>query len=90
MKLSEQVNKEIKDLKIPEPILEFSFFSVSVFVWKYFNIEVDLVESYPYEPDGTTPLIMIQLGFVEFMFENKRLYSYLYKRKHGFKPMGLE
>jgi len=91
MTFDEKINKELKkDLDLPTPLVDFNLGPIGVFIWKYFDFSVDIIETYPYELDGSYPLIMIQLGWIEFLFENKLIYKYIYKIKHNSYPMGLQ
>lgn len=83
-----------KDLKdnmnhiLEFPLVDFSIWRVSVFIWKSFKFDLDICETFPYQPDGTIPLIFFRIGWVEFMFENYFLYKKLYRRKYKFDPAG--
>lgn len=70
------------------PLIDFSIWRVSVFIWKSFKFDLDICETFPYQPDGTIPLIFFRIGWVEFMFENYFLYKKLYRRKYKFDPAG--
>lgn len=74
---------------IPTPKYMFNILNISFFIWDYKEYRIELVETYPYELDGQTPMLMIQIGTVEFMFYSKVLYKFIYKRKYGFLPRGL-
>lgn len=90
MSLDKQIKDHIKNIDIPKPLSIFSIFDISVFIWKKPEFHIELVETWPYELDGQTPLIFAQFAFIEIAFFSERLYKFLYRRKHGFNPMGLE
>lgn len=90
-KAFKELEEKIRKIDIPIPIYDTQIFGLSIWIWKEFHKpELEIVETYPYEPDGTTPLIFARCGWVELVFENKMLYKFLYKRKHGYYPMALE
>ena len=71
------------------PLLDFTVGNVTVFVWKKPEFHMTAMETSPYELDGETPLVFIQVGLVEVVFESKTLYKYLYRSKHKNDPPGL-
>ena len=90
MNIDDKIKQYMDGVKVPTTIFEYHKFGVSLFVWKLPEFYVDVIETEPYQLDGSVPLLMIKIGFVELMFENKLLYKIIYKRKNGFTPMGLE
>ena len=88
MKLDD-LNKEIKKVDIPVPLGVFDFLGVSVFIWKKPEVHLELVETWPYAPDGDVPMLMVQFAWFEIMFYSKPLYRFFYKRKYGRNPSGL-
>lgn len=88
-----EIEEKIKNSEpMPLPIFDLQLLGLSIFVWRRFDkwVEVELVETFPYEPDGQTPLIFVRFAWLELAFENKWLYGKLYYRKHKFYPRGLE
>jgi len=72
------------------PIFFKTVLGITLFVWKKFILEKGIITTEPYTWDGDYPIIYFRLGWLELMFENKRLYKFLYKREYGFCPRGLE
>lgn len=91
MKTLKEMEKAAKEAitDFPVPLYDAQIFGVSFFVNRRLDFGLFLVETEPYELDGTTPLIVVQFLWFEFIFENKRLYKYLYNKKYGFNPLGL-
>ena len=70
-------------------VYDFYYMGIYVLLTKSSNFFLDILETYPYKPDGEIPLIFLTIGRVHITFENKFLYSFLYKRKNGYKPRGI-
>ena len=66
-----------------EPRIDENFWGINLSVYRKPELYLELCETRPYAPDGTSPLIFMKLGIFHIMFENKRIYNYLYKRKFG-------
>lgn len=88
--IDKSINDAIRNVKHEEPLLCFSLWVSTVFIWRSFEVYIEAIETEPYELDGTTPLITLRIGWVEIMFESKQLYRIIYKRKWGFTPLGLK
>jgi hypothetical protein len=79
---------EIKDTMI-SPISNFRIGGLSVFIWRKFTLSLYVLETEPYRMDGEVPMVFLQIGPIEFVFENKFIYKRLYKREFGYLPRGL-
>lgn len=75
--------KKTKEFKYPTAL--FCLFGISAFFEWEFHFELELLDAYPYRENGEIPMIFINFGPFEFIFENEFIYDYLYKRKHGIK-----
>lgn len=60
--------------------------NTGISLWNRWDWGVLLVETHPYAPDGTYPVVMISFGFVDIDFECKPIYNYLYFKKYGYYP----
>ena len=72
-----QIRAGMQDLNVPEPVYCFVLFGITFFVWKKPEMRLELVETYPYAPDGEYPTMMLQIGWVELMFDSKLLYKFI-------------
>ncbi len=72
------------------PLLSFYLFGVNFYVWRDFEVSIEPLETRPYAPDGSIPLIFLRLGFFEVNFESKYFYKKLYISKYEYEPEGLE
>lgn len=90
MNLDEQIKESISKIEFPIPAYEFSVGPLSVFVWNKFEFSLEICETEPYAPDGDVPLIMLKMGWIEFLFYSKTLFKLIYKKRHGYLPRGLE
>lgn len=84
MSLDQQIKDSIKDIDFPIPLFDFSILNVSFLMWKKPEFHILALETRPYEPDGTTPLIMVQFAFFELLFYNKTLHRLIYRLKNGY------
>lgn len=70
----------------PIPLYDGNFLGLSFFIWAKPEFHIQAVETAPYQPDGSYPLVLIQFLWIEFIFDNKELYDDIYKMKHGYYP----
>lgn len=89
MNLDAEFKKATENVEFPVPIYDRHLFNISFFIWKKPEIHLELVETWPYAPDGDVPMLMIQFGWIEIMFYSKRLYRYFYRKKYNEDPAGL-
>lgn len=62
----------------PYPIKDISIFGITILIWKQSQgFTVELLETEPYEKNGTYPLIFAKLWYIEVMFCNKLLYKFI-------------
>lgn len=80
--LDEKIKNAIEDVEIPLPILNFQVLGVMFSIYKRLEFGISFLETFPYKADGDIPLIFLNIGFAEIMFESKRVYKYLYKLKY--------
>jgi len=59
---------------------------VSLFVWRKPELKLETLETYPYQLDGSMPMIFAQAAWFELIFEWPWLYKIIYKRKYGYLP----
>ena len=71
---------------LPSPIKSFTIFGISILIWKHLKFRLEFLEISPYKLDGEVPIIFWELGPIEFIFENKFIYRYLYKLKYKCLP----
>ncbi len=90
MNLDQQIRESISNIEIPLPVYDFSIGPVSIMIWKKFEFHLEICETEPYAPDGEVPLIMLKMGWIEFLFYSKVLFKLIYKKRHGYLPRGLE
>lgn len=81
--IDKKVKADIENITIV-PVWDFQIFGLGVLFWKNFEFTFDICETSPYAPDGDVPLIFAKIGWVEFIFENKRIYKYVYKKRYGY------
>lgn len=67
------------------PLFDFTIFGITFILWKKWENYIDLCETFPYEPDGSVPLLFIRFTFFELIFYNKWLYKKIYKNRYGIK-----
>jgi hypothetical protein len=84
-----QMSAAMQESNFTVPIWELYLTWITVFIWGELEMRLELVETEPYARDGSHPTIMLQLGWVELMFDSKVLYKFLYRKKYGETPMGL-
>lgn len=73
----------------PKFYFDWFIFGVCFIFCSAFQVGIEVLETFPYEMDGQTPYIYINLFFLSICFENKWLYKKIYKKKYGFLPKGL-
>lgn len=86
----EEIQKYIDKIDFPSPIVGFTLFGITFFMWSRPEFYFELIETEPYALDGSMPSIMVHLAWFEFIFESKTLYRFFYKRKYGEEPAGME
>ena len=86
--LDEEMKKLLSEMEFP--IAEFAIFGLFIWVWKKPQLYIEVMETEPYQFDGEMPTVCLKIAWFEFWFDNKTLYKYLYRRKWGFNPRGLE
>ena len=77
---------ELENVVTPTPLWYGDVLNLSFFIWSKPELNVEVCETEPYERDGSIPLIFLQIGWLEVMFYNHRLYNFLYNRKYGYLP----
>lgn len=92
MDIDKIINTSLKDLEIIDnmPVLDFHIFGISFFIEKIPSYNIELIETYPYELDGETPILIINFWYFSVLFANKWLYKLVYRKKYGYNPKGLE
>ena len=83
MNLDEKIRKDMEEVIIECPILDFYIFGTSFLFYRKPELFFDICETHPYAPDGDIPLIFIRLGWLEIIFESKWIYKKVYKRRYG-------
>jgi len=86
MNLDEKIKESIKKMENMDfaiPFFNISIFNVHFSLYKIREMYLDFCETNPYRPDGEIPLIFLRMGHLEIVFESKKLYKYLYKKKYN-------
>ncbi len=71
------------------PIKDFHILGLSIFINRDFTFHFFPIETEPYQLDGETPIVFLQVGWIELCFENKWIYKHLYKLRHKYWPRGI-